>query len=87
MAKSKLQITMDSDLLADVDLYCEKNHMNRSWMISQAVVQLVNQQKMVDSIINVSLALKKAAEIGCIDDETKKQIEFFEVLSKMFVGK
>lgn len=61
--------------------------MNRSWMISQAVLQLVNQQKMVDSITNVSLALKKAAETGCIDDDTKKQIESFEVLSKMFIGK
>lgn len=85
MAKSKLQITMDSDLLADVDSYCESNHMNRSWMISQAVQQLVNQQKMVDSITNVSLALKKAAETGSIDDETRKQIEAFEVLSKMFI--
>lgn len=85
MAKSKLQITMDTDLLADVDLYCEKNHMNRSWMISQAVLQLVNQQKMVDSITNVSLALKKAAEVGSIDDDTKRQIEAFEALSKLFI--
>lgn len=85
MAKSKLQITMDTDLLTDVDLYCEKNHMNRSWMISQAVLQLVNQQKMVDSITNVSLALKKAAEVGSIDDDTKKQIEAFEALSKLFI--
>ena len=85
MAKSKLQITMDSDLLAEVDLYCEKNHMNRSWMISQSVLQLVNQQKMVDSITNVSLALKKAVEVGSIDDDTKRQIEAFEALSKLFI--
>jgi metal-responsive CopG/Arc/MetJ family transcriptional regulator len=87
MAKVKLQITMDENLLAELDDYCDKNYMNRSWTISQAVVQLVNQQKMVDSIVNMSMAMKKAAEQGSIDDETRKEMESFETLCKMFLGK
>lgn len=87
MAKVKLQITMDENLLAELDDYCDKNYMNRSWTISQAVVQLVNQQKMVDSIVNMSMAMKKAAEQGSIDDETRKEMESFETLCKMFLVK
>lgn len=85
MAKEKLQITMDSELLKDVDSYCDKNYMNRSWMISQACLQVINQQKMIDAIRDISVSIKKCADMGQIDDETKRQIEGFETLSKMFV--
>lgn len=86
MAKTKVQISIDSDLLEAVDEYCDKNYMNRSWVFSQAVLQVVNQQKVVDAMINVSIAVRKAVESGCsIDDETRKDIESFETLSKMFL--
>lgn len=84
-AKEKVQITMDSELLKSVDEYCDKNFMNRSWMISQACLQVVNQQKLVDAISTMSIAIKKCAEIGEIDDDTRRQMQEFEVLSKMFV--
>ena len=42
---------------------------------------------MVDSIVNMSMAMKKAAEQGSIDDETRKEMESFETLCKMFLGK
>lgn len=85
MSKEKVQITMDCDLLKSVDDYCDRNYMNRSWMISQACLQLVNQQKLIDSISTISLAIKKCADNGVLDDKTLKQIEDFELLSKMFV--
>lgn len=87
MAKMKLQITMDEELLKDLDKYCEANYMNRSWAISQGIVQLINQQKIVDSMYNVSVAVRRASENGNIDEETKKEIETFETLTKMFAGK
>jgi metal-responsive CopG/Arc/MetJ family transcriptional regulator len=85
MAKEKVQITMDSDLLGAVDEYCDKNYMNRSWMISQACIQLVNQQKLVDSISSMSLAIKKCCESGKLDTETRAEMESFEALTKLFV--
>lgn len=85
MAKTKVNITMDDELLSEVDKYCEKNFTNRSGLISQALVNVLNQQKMVDAISNVSLALKKCADNGFVDDETRKQMETFETLSKLFV--
>ena len=86
MAKTKVQISIDDDLLHDVDDYCNKNYMTRSWVFSQGVLQLVNQQKVIDAMMNVSIAVRKAVEKGnSIDDDTLRQIETFETLSKMFI--
>ena len=85
MAKVKVQITMEDKLLDELNDYCDKNYINRSLAISQAVVAMVNQQRMVDSISDVSIALKIAAEKGTLDDNTKKEIQNFEALSKMFL--
>lgn len=85
MAKEKVQITMDSALLADVDKYCEAHYMNRSFMITQACVNVINQEKLVDSMLTLSVSLRSALERGDVDDETRKQIEAFEALSKLFV--
>lgn len=88
MAKAKIQITMDEDLLTEVDNYCDKNYMNRSWLISQALVQIINQQKMVDAISNISIAIRTCAEKGGqLDDKTKREMESFETLCKMYLGK
>ena len=87
MAKAKLQITMDEELLNSVDEYCDKNFMNRSWLISQSLVQVINQQKMIDSIVNISVAMKNVSEKGEIDENTRKEMETFETMCKMFIGK
>lgn len=87
MAKAKLQITMDQELLNAVDDYCDKNFMNRSWLISQSLVQVINQQKMIDSIVNISVALKNVSEKGQLDEDTRKEMESFETMCKMFIGK
>lgn len=85
MAKVKFQITMEEELLEKLNDYCDRNYVNRSILISQAVVEVINRQKIIDAIMNVSLALKKSADTGHLDDETRKEIEGFEALSKMFV--
>ena len=86
MSKAKLQITMDDELLKELDYFCEKNYMNRSWFISNSVMQIINQQKMIDAITNVSIAVKKAAETGVINEDTKRELESFEVLTKLFIN-
>lgn len=87
MSKVKLQITMDEDLLADVDDYCDKNYMNRSWLITQAVNQVINQQKVIDALCDISIAIKKVSDTGVLDEETEKQLADFETVVKMFVQK
>ena len=77
---------MDDELLKELDYFCEKNYMNRSWFISNSVMQIINQQKMIDAITNVSIAVKKAAETGVINEDTKRELESFEVLTKLFIN-
>ena len=86
MAKTKVQITLDEELLNSVDEYCDKNYMNRSWLISQALVQVINQQKMIDAIGNISIAMRNVSESGILDEDTKRQMEQFENLCKLFIS-
>lgn len=85
MAKVKINITLEDELLKKLDEYCDKNFLNRSWAISQALVGVLNQQKLVDAISNVSLALRKCSETGVLDENTKREMETFESLSKLFI--
>lgn len=88
MSKIKVQITIEDELLREVDDYCDRNYMNRSCMISQALVQILNQQKMIDALSNVSIAVRTCAEKGGqLDDDTKRDIETFETLCKIYMGK
>ena len=83
MSKAKIQITIDEELLNEVDNYCDKNYMNRSWLISHSLVQILNQQRVIDSLSNISIAVRKAAESGSIDENTKKELEQFEALCRL----
>lgn len=85
MAKEKVQITMDSDLLNEVDQFCDDNYMNRSMMISQACLQMVNQQKLINAIASLSQSIEMCAKAGQLDDDTRREMERFEALSKLFV--
>lgn len=87
MAKVKVQITLEEELLQKIDDYCDKNYVSRSSLISQSLVQVVNQQKVIDSLSNISIAIKKSAEAGVLDSETKRELAEFEALCKLFVGK
>lgn len=86
MAKVKVQITMEEDLLNAVDDYCDTHYMNRSWLITQSLTQVINQQKVLDALVNVSYAVKKCADSGNIDEETKKEIEAFQTMISMILG-
>ena len=83
MSKVKINITLDENLLNDVDDYCDENYMSRSALISMSLVQVINQQKIIDSLRDASIAIKKASEVGHIDEETRKTLEDFQALSRL----
>lgn len=87
MAKVKVQITLEDELLNMVDDYCDKNFMNRSWLISQSLIQVLNHQRLVDSIQNLSVAIKNCSMNGDIDEQTRKEMQNFETLCTMFMSK
>lgn len=83
MAKTKINVAIEEDLLREVDDYCDKNYTNRSYLICKQLVEVLNRQKMIDSIRDLSFSLKKASEVGKLDEELEAKMEEFEALCNL----
>lgn len=83
----KVQITLDDALMERVDAYADENYMSRSGLLSLAVTQYLNSADVTKAIKDMALCMRKIADTGNIDDETRKQLNEFEILSKMLVGR
>lgn len=80
---TKISVSMDENLLKQVDDYVSKNYTNRSNLISQLLAQYLDQLKVMELLDSVSYALTKIADRGEIDEESKRQLDDFERLVKM----
>ena len=87
MAKIKVNITIDEDLLRRVDEYADVNYLNRSSLISLATTQFLNAADVTKAVTDMALAMRKIAERGTIDAEIQRQLEDFERLSRYLIGK
>lgn len=83
----KVQISLDDKLMERADTYADLNYLSRSGLISLALTNYLNTNDVVQAIQNMSLAMKKIADTGNIDSETMEQLEDFERMSKMLLGK
>lgn len=86
MAKIKVNITLDEELMRRVDEYAEENYLNRSSLVSLATTQFLNAADVTKAIKDMAFAMRKIADSGEIDDDTRRQLEDFERLSKMLTG-
>lgn len=86
MAKIKVNITLDEELMRRVDEYAEENYLNRSSLVSLATTQFLNAADVTKAIKEMAFAMRKIADNGEIDDETRRELEDFERLSRMLVG-
>lgn len=78
----KLQISLDDDLVKRIDNFSDENYMSRSGFISQACTKYLNEAEMFSAVKLMSLAMRKIADTGTIDDEAMKQLEDFERVAK-----
>ena len=85
MAKIKVNITLDEELMRRVDEYAEENYLNRSSLVSLATTQFLNAADVTKAIKEMAFAMRKIADSGEIDEQTKRDLEDFERLSKMRV--
>lgn len=83
----KIGITLDDDLVRRMDEFADENYMSRSGLISLSVTQYLNAAEVTKAIKDMALAMRKIADTGKIDHEMMEQLEDFERLSKMLVGK
>lgn len=81
MAKVKLNITIDEELMRRVDEYCDENFLNRSALFSVAVSGHLNSYEAAKAVKDMALTMRKIADRGEVDPELLKELEQFEKLA------
>lgn len=82
----KVNITLDDELMKEVDDFAEKNFMSRSGLLSLAVTQYINANKAVFAMQDLALAMRKIADTNEMDDDTKEKLDDFERTAKFLMG-
>lgn len=80
----KINVTMNDELYERMVEYSNRNYMNKSQLVSLAVTDYLNSKQMINAISDISVAMKKIAESNGIDEDTKAELEKFELLCSMF---
>lgn len=83
---SKINISIDDELLERADKYTKKMYTSRSGLISIALASYMNSQEVIYAINDMSLAIRKIADQGSIDDETIQQLKDFEKMSQLLLN-
>lgn len=83
----KVNVTINDDLMKRVDEYAERNYMSRSGLISFATTQFLNGQQLVTAVQEMAVCMRKIADNGTVDDETKQKLQELEIVAKVLVGK
>lgn len=79
----KIQMSLNDDLVKRVDKFAKENYLSRSAVVSISLNQYLNANEMTTAIREMALSMRKIADTGEIDEETKKQLEDFERLSRI----
>lgn len=87
MAKVKVNITLDEELLQRIESFADENYLTRSGLITLAVSQYLIQAEASRAIVDISLAMRKIADTGSVTEEQLNQLEDFERFARMLAGK
>lgn len=83
----KLMISLNDDLLQRADKFAEDNYLTRSGLVTQALVQYLNQNEYILAVKDLSVAVRKIADTGKADEATLKQLEEFERVVQVLTGR
>lgn len=79
----KINVSMDDELVTRIDSYADLTYTTRSGLITTAVTQYLNSKEMIIAINDMGHAMKKIADKGEIDEETRKELDDFVRLASM----
>lgn len=85
MAKVKIQITVEEELLSRVDEYADEHYTSRSGAFALAADQLVSADEMKKVVKRVSLAMEGMAKGKELTKDQQEDLERFRVLSALWV--
>lgn len=81
--KMKVQMSLNDDLVQKVDKYAKENYLSRSALVSIALNQYLLSHEVSAAIAEMSIAMRKIADTGAVDDESLKTMEDFERLARL----
>lgn len=84
MAKVKIQITVEDELLNRVDEYADEHYTSRSGAFALAADQLVSTDEMKKAIKRVTNAMESMAKGKELTEEQQADLETFRVLSRLW---
>lgn len=82
---AKINISIDDKLLERLDRVADSNYMSRSGLISTACAQYINTNEVIVAIKDMSVAMRKIADLGTVDHETMEQLEDLERVCKVLM--
>ena len=87
MAKVKLNITSDEDLLKQLDEYAEDNYTSKSAVVTQGVTQILMADKVAKSLSEIAVMMKVIADKGELDPDGMRKLQEFSALASLLAGK
>lgn len=84
---TKINVTIDENLLKRADVYADDNYMSRSGLMSIALTQYLNQNDILKAVTDISVSMRKIADNKELTEEEINQLKDFETFSKMLIGK
>lgn len=83
---AKIGITIDDELLKKLDLYADEMYTSRSGFITFSVRQIIASFEASNHMKDLTIAIKKLADNGQVDDSIIEKIVDFERLAKFVIG-
>ena len=87
MAKVKVNITIDEELLCRIEKMADDFYTSRSGLITFGMSEFVLKSDISRAVVDISLALRKMADSGVLDDSLQKRLDDFEAFAKMITGR
>lgn len=84
---TKINVTLDTDLIKRADDFADDNYMSRSGLISLALTQYLNQNDIIRAVNDISISMRKIADNKELSDEEVSNLKDFETMAKMLIGK
>lgn len=72
---SKINITIDDELLKKVEAYCEANYQTKSGFFSQCAIEKIQAMESLNVLSEITNVLEKVVKEENIDNNTQKEID------------
>lgn len=77
-----INISMDTEDLREIDLYCMCHNLTRSKFMVQCAIQSLEMEKVYNATVVLNGTLSRLAEKGYIDEKDKSVVEAVKVLER-----